>query len=156
MITTSNAALFGGSSSSSSSQTSSSKGSVADSPASEQCGDNRCPESDELVTSSGEVKKSPDQKKADRKQTNIFAGYGAAAGVILGAGQTFVQGCLAHGWGAREWALGAVILPVFTGLGAGIGAIAAKATQKNRDGNEIHESPSKKDKKTQDTDNTDT
>jgi|GEM_PF-2892624 len=89
--------------------------------------------SDELCTSNGQVKKSPaDQAEADKTQTGIFAGYGAAAGTILGVGQTFCHILSTGNKGLGELGLGAILIPIYTGLGAAIGAIAAKGSQKNR------------------------
>jgi hypothetical protein len=89
--------------------------------------------SDELRTSNGQVKKSPaDQAEADKTQTGIFAGYGAAAGTLLGLGQTFCHMLSTGNKGLGELGLGAILIPIYTGLGAAIGAIAAKGSQKNR------------------------
>ena len=88
---------------------------------------------DELRTSNGQVKKSPaDQAEADKTQTGIFAGYGAAAGTVLGLGQTFCHMLSTGNKGLGELGLGAILIPIYTGLGAAIGAIAAKGSQKNR------------------------
>jgi len=128
MISTSGTTFSGGSNATSSS---------SDRPDSDCIADNKRSDkslnSDELCTSNGQIKKSPaDQAESDKTQTGIFAGYGAAAGTVLGLGQTFCHILSTGNKGLGELGLGAILIPIYTGLGAAIGAIAAKGSQKNR------------------------
>jgi hypothetical protein len=131
MISTSGTAAFGSSNNTSSQSTGDRN--ASDSSCFSDSNSDKSLNSDELRTSNGQVKKSPvDQAEADKKQTNIFAGYGAAAGTILGVGQTFCHMLATQNKGLAEFGLGALLIPLYTALGAAIGAIAAKGSQKNK------------------------
>ena len=128
MISTSGTTSFGGSN-----NTQSTADRNFDTGCYPNSGSDKSLNNDELRTSSGQVKKSSvDQSEADKKQTNIFAGYGAAAGTLLGIGQAFSHMLATQNKGRGEFGLGIALTAIYTGLGAAIGAIAAKGSQKNR------------------------